>query len=73
MERMKEMVGVALFAFVIAAIVMWSCTSTPVVQKSHATKQVVACACEDTNWAMVSVVDHPACKDINQAEVEWVQ
>lgn len=69
---MKEVFAVVVLgaAFV---FIMWTCLSVPVVQKSHRTGQVVACASEDTNWEMVSVVNHPACNDIKQAEVEWVK
>lgn len=71
MEKMKEMVGVALFTFVVAAIVMWSCNSTPLIQVSNHTRDTVACATEETDWVMVPA-SHPACASVTNAEVEWV-
>ncbi len=63
----------ALAVGAVLGLAMWSCLSVPIVQKSYSTKQVVACASEDTNWEMVSVLDRPECNDITQAEVEWVR
>lgn len=69
---MKNVIG-AIAVGALMGLVAGMALSTPVVQVSHRTKAVVACATEDTKWEMTSVADHPACKDIKQAEVEWVE
>ena len=58
---------------VVLAFAAWSYLSVPVVQKSYSTGRVVACASEATDWQMLSVAKHPACKNLKTAEVEWVK
>lgn len=70
--KMKNVIS-AVVVCAVFGLAIWTAQSVPVVQKSNRTQQIVACASEDTDWEMVSVEDHPECKDIKQAEVEWVK
>lgn len=69
---MKDFVMATVCGAVLAGILIWGWESTPVVQKSYSTGKVIACATKDTDWEMVDG-DHPACRDITTAEVEWVK
>jgi len=68
---MRILIVVMVLVGTVAAL--WTAVTTPVVQKSYRTGQVVACASAGTDWNMASVEDHPECLDIDQAEVEWVK
>ena len=70
---MKDLILAASMGVVLIGGVGWSVESTPIVQKSNKTQEVVSCASHDTKWEVRDAED-PICIEVaaGTAEVEWV-